>query len=71
MSAHQVGKDVSEQGESTRWGPQREGQGKSVQKALTSGGRRGRIHQHTEKRDPTRGTHDLGTAEQGMPNAFV
>jgi len=67
VSAHRVEKDVTEQGESMRWGPQREGLGKSAteQRALTSGGRRGRICQRTEKSDLMRGTHKMGTVGQG------
>jgi len=45
----------------------REGPGKSAtkQRALTSGGCRGRICQCTEKSDLTRGTHELGTVGRG------
>ena len=45
----------------------REGLGKSAteQRALTSGGCRGRIHQCMEKSDLTRGTHKLGTVGRG------
>ena len=50
-SDYQVEKDATEQGELTRWGPQREGPGKSAteRKALTSGGRREDTSVHGKK----------------------